>query len=323
MILKQSKLIITAALLVALLYIPTAWAADTKVAEVNGVIITQKDFEQAMNSVQQNIMHQTGQPMDPAQYAEIRDEVLDNLINREVLHQETQRLEITVDDATVDQQLERVKGQFPSEAEFKQMLTGMRLDETAVRQQFRQDLSIQKLINDQVVEAVKVPEEDVRKFYAEHPEHFEQSAQVQARHILLKVEPDADDAQKQAAREKLTDIQAQLKDGGDFAELAAAHSDCPSGQQGGDLGYFGKGQMVQPFEAAAFTLETGETSDIVETRFGYHLIQVLDSKPGSTVSYDDSKERIEQFLKKDQVQKEVESYVNKLRGEAKVEKFME
>ncbi len=323
MILKQSKLIITAALLVALLYIPTAWAADTKVAEVNGVIITQKDFEQAMNSVQQNIMHQTGQPMNPAQYAEIRDEVLDNLINREVLYQETQRLEITVDDATVDQQLERVKGQFPSEAEFKQMLTGMRMDETAVRQQFRQDLSIQKLINDQVVEAVKVPEEDVRAFYDGHPEHFEQSAQVQARHILLKVEPDADDAQKQAAREKLTDIQAQLKDGGDFAELASTHSDCPSGQQGGDLGYFGKGQMVQPFEAAAFTLEAGETSDIVETRFGYHLIQVLDSKPGSTVSYDDSKERIEQFLKKDQVQKEVESYVSKLRGEAKVEKFLE
>lgn len=298
-------------------------AADAKVAEVNGVVITQKEFDHAMNSVQQNIMHQSGQPVHPGQLAEIRDEVLDNLINREVLYQESQRREIKVDDATVEQQLARVKQQFSSEAEFEQMLKSMRMSEDDVREQFKQDLSIQQLINDQVVETIKVPEADVQAFYDDHPEHFKQSAQVQARHILIQVGEEAEAEKKEAARKKLEDLRAQITDGADFAALAAEHSDCPSGKQGGDLGYFGRGQMVPPFELAAFALKPGEISEVVETRFGYHLIEVLDSKPESTVSFDDSKERITQFLKRDQVQKEVESYVDQLRGKAKIEKYVE
>ena len=100
--------------------------------------------------------------------------------------------------------------------------------------------------------------------------------QVQASHILLMYEGSADSTAKRSKEEALSEIQAlvkELADGGDFEQLAAENSDCPSGKHGGDLGAFGRGQMVGAFEDAAFALELGETSDVVETDFGFHLIQ--------------------------------------------------
>jgi peptidyl-prolyl cis-trans isomerase C len=109
--------------------------------------------------------------------------------------------------------------------------------------------------------------------------------QVHARHILVKVDPKADATQKAAARKKIEDIQKQLKNGEDFSELAKKASDCPSNAKGGDVGYFGRGQMVKPFEDAAFSLKPGEVSGIVETEFGLHLIKVMDKKPEKIMDY--------------------------------------
>lgn len=99
---------------------------------------------------------------------------------------------------------------------------------------------------------------------------------VACSHILL-MHADSDrstaERTKEEAETQINDLKAQIADGGDFAELAREHSDCPSGQDGGELGTFGKGQMVKAFEDAAFAMEVGETSDVVETDFGYHLIQ--------------------------------------------------
>jgi len=92
--------------------------------------------------------------------------------------------------------------------------------------------------------------------------------QVRAAHILRS----SDGRGKEAALKEIEDLKAQLDDGADFADLARANSDCPSGSQGGDLGFFGRGAMVPEFETAAFDLEVGEVSGPVETDFGYHLI---------------------------------------------------
>ena len=99
---------------------------------------------------------------------------------------------------------------------------------------------------------------------------------VRASHILLMYQGSARSTatrSKAEAQQQIADLQAKIAGGADFAELARAHSDCPSGAKGGDLGQFGRGQMVPEFETAAFGMEVGQTSDVVETAFGYHLIQ--------------------------------------------------
>jgi parvulin-like peptidyl-prolyl isomerase len=99
---------------------------------------------------------------------------------------------------------------------------------------------------------------------------------VRASHILLMYKGSMRSTasrSKAEAEQQITQIEGQLQQGGDFASLAKQHSDCPSSAKGGDLGKFGRGQMVGPFEDTAFGLEVGQTSGVVETPFGYHIIQ--------------------------------------------------
>lgn len=102
------------------------------------------------------------------------------------------------------------------------------------------------------------------------------SDQVRASHILLMYKGSARSSatrSKDEAQQQMQQIKQQLDGGADFAQLAQQHSDCPSGQQGGDLGSFGRGQMVKPFEDTTFALQVGATSDVIETDFGYHIIR--------------------------------------------------
>jgi peptidyl-prolyl cis-trans isomerase C len=139
---------------------------------------------------------------------------------------------------------------------------------------------------------------------------------------LIKVDPGADEAKKAEARTKIESLQTKLKKGENFDALAKEYSEGPSGPKGGDLGFFGRGQMVKPFEETAFTMKPGQVSEMVETRFGYHLIMVTDRTPESTLSYEEIKDRLEQYLKQQKVQEATAKYVETLRGKAKIERFV-
>ena len=127
---------------------------------------------------------------------------------------------------------------------------------------------------------------------------------------------------KKAARKKIEDVRKKAKGGADFAELAKTHSEGPSNVRGGDLGFFQRGQMVKPFEDAAFAMEKDQLSDIVETRFGYHLIKVTGKESEKKFSYEDVKERLSDRLKQDKVEKEARTYIDTLKKDAKIDKFL-
>jgi peptidyl-prolyl cis-trans isomerase C len=151
---------------------------------------------------------------------------------------------------------------------------------------------------------------------------FKQSEQVKASHILIKVDAGADDAKKSESLKKIKDIQQKINGGGDFAELAKEYSEGPSNTRGGDLGYFRRGQMVKPFEDTAFSMKADEVSDIVETRFGYHIIKVYDIKPEQTLAYADVKDKLNQRMKQEKIEKEANQYINQLKKDAKIEKYI-
>lgn len=148
---------------------------------------------------------------------------------------------------------------------------------------------------------VEVPEKDVTEFYDLHKDDkFTQPEQVRARHILVKVAADADDKTKAAARKKAEDLFAKVKAGGDFTALAKKNSDDPgSAAQGGDLGFFGHGTMTPAFDSAAFALEPGGLSDVVETPFGFHVIKVEEKKAAGTKSIEAAHDEIVQTLREE------------------------
>ncbi len=130
---------------------------------------------------------------------------------------------------------------------------------------------------------VTVADEDIQNYYTEHQAEYNQE-EVKASHILLKVPADATEEKTAEIRAKSEDLRKQIVEGGaDFAQLAMRHSEDNTARTGGDLGYFAKGKMVPPFEEAAFSLKTGEISQPVKTRFGFHLIKVTDHRSARSV----------------------------------------
>ena len=293
-----------------------------KAAVVNDTVITQAELDSQMNMVVDRL-RASGRLPDVSQLDQLRSQVLENLIARELLYQESQKKGIKISQEAVNDQLIKLKGQFPNEAEFNKALTRMDLTEASIKEKLERDLCLKKLIDDEVAPGVKLTDIEIRAFYDNNPEAFKEPEQVRASHILIKVDPEADASQKAEAKKKIDLVQAKLKKGEDFGALAKEYSEGPSGPKGGDLGYFTRGQMVKSFEDAAFAMKPGEVSGVIETRFGYHLILVTDKKPETTMSYDDIKAKLEEFLKQRKMQEEINVYVKRLEEKAKIERFVQ
>jgi peptidyl-prolyl cis-trans isomerase C len=169
---------------------------------------------------------------------------------------------------------------------------------------------------------VQITDEEGKTFYDTNPQLFQQPERVKASHILIKVDEGAAEEKKTEARKKIKEIQEKVQKGEDFAELAKTYSEGPSASRGGDLNFFARGQMVKPFEDVAFSLKPNETSDIVETKFGYHLIKVVDKQPAKKIAYADVKDRINKHLKDQKLRTERQLYFDKLKKGAKIEKFL-
>ena len=295
--------------------------SKSKVAVVNGSVITQEDFDREMSRVLQRLAS-TGKSFDDSQLRAVKKNVLEGLINGELLYQESQSKGIKVEEVAINEQLSTLKKRFSSEDEFKTALIKANLSEADIRSQIKKGLAVEEFITRQFVQTVTISPKEVKSYYDSHPDSFKQAEQVRASHILIKVDTQANVLKRAEARKRIEEIQQKLRKGEDFATVARAFSEGPSSSKGGDLGYFSRGKMAKPFEEAAFALRTGEVSDLVETRFGYHLIKVIGRRPETTIPYEDIKERIEHYLRGKTVQKQVGLYVEKLKENAKVERFL-
>ena len=290
-------------------------------AIVNDVAIPMEQYTKELNIQLDRVSQQGGQVTDD-QMAALKKDILENLIERELLYQQSQKAGIQITDQKVDDQLASIIKRFPNETEFKNALSKMNLSEDEVKAQIKRGLSIRELLDQQITSKIVVTDEESKAYYDKNPQIFKQPEQIKASHILIKVDAQADETKKTEARKKIEEVQQKLKDGEDFAELAKEYSEGPSSTKGGDLGYFKRGQMVKPFEEAALALKPNEISDVVETRFGYHLIKVFDNKPEHTLAYADVKDKIIQRMKQEKVEKEADQYLEKLKKEAKLEKFL-
>jgi peptidyl-prolyl cis-trans isomerase C len=198
-------------------------------------------------------------------------------------------------------------------------MAAMGLTPDILRQEVRESLRIESLLSKNLGDVKKPTKEEIDAFYKEHAKEFQTPERVHASHILVATKPDDSAEVKAQKRQQLAQMQDEVKKGGDFAQLARDHSDCPSKSQGGDLGYFERGKMVKAFDDVAFQMKPGEVSDIVETQFGYHLIKVSEHQQAGTVTREQADKDISGFLEQQNRQKAVEGYLQKLRGTAKIE----
>jgi peptidyl-prolyl cis-trans isomerase C len=290
-----------------------------KVAVVNGTVISQKQFDREMIPVQENI-EASGKSLSAADLARVKQMVLEEIIRNELLYQECMKNNIEITDEEINKKYEDIKSQFSSDAEFQQRLRELNNSEELYKSQIKRALAIQRLINQKFKPTVT--DKEIRKYYDDNPDQFKQKSQVRASHILISVNPGATGAQKEAARKEIEALLARVKSGEDFAAIAKGKSQCPSSANGGDLGFFAKGETVKPFEDAAFSMKPGEISNIVETQFGYHIIKLTDKMDEKIIEFEGAKEEISKTLKKGEIRDSYNKFYTDLRNNAKVDIFL-
>ncbi len=291
-------------------------------ARVNGVEITVEEYEQMVSSNIERYEAESQASFPEDQRSMLERRVLDGLITRATLEAETQRLGITVASDEIDAILSQFRGQFPDEDTFRNVLQQQGYTEERFEAELRRQMAIEQLFEQEVFAAITVDEQELQDFYEENTMYFEQPEQVSARHIILTTQGASDDAARSAIRQEIEGLRRRIAGGEDFAEVAREHSQDGSAARGGSLGTFGRGQMVPAFEEVAFSLPVGELSPVVETQFGYHLVEVTERIPARTIPYPEVRGQIEDFLLEDVRNRAAEDYVEDLRSRANVEELI-
>ncbi len=291
----------------------SALVASSLVARVNGTPISSLELRRAKKVLLR------GQEVPPEQQATVDRQAVEQLVSAELLYQASAKQEIKDLEAQIDAKIAQGKTRFKNPEDFAATLKQIEMTEKDLREYTRRDLLISNFIEATFVPKVTVSDADVKAFYAANRDKFTQSESAKASHILIGIDGTATAEDKVTAREKAEKLRKELAGGADFALLAKNNSTCPSSKQGGDLGFFGKGQMVPAFEKATFALKPGEMSEVVETQFGYHIIKLTEKKGAETVPLKDVQNKIENQLKIQKVNEAVQQFVSEKRKTATVE----
>lgn len=277
-------------------------------ATVNGEAIYASELDREVNAIAGQYGINLTSPDGAKQRGEITRVVLDQMIEQRLINQEARRHDAQAEDPQVDAQLADIKRNFPSEREFQMALAERGLTLTELRNRLRTTLTMQNLM--EKVTNVTVTDREIEQYFKEHRSEYDRAEQVRASHILLESEDEA------------RFVLARLRRGEKFDELAQQYSKDPgSKSQGGDLGIVSRGQLVGEFERAAFALGTGQTSGIVKTQFGFHLIKVTEKRPPQPARVEEVRNQIRNQLLSRKRETAFQAWLKQLKAKAKIARF--
>lgn len=233
--------------------------------------------------------------------------VANQLVDTNLLLTDGKSLGYKPQDAEIEASFEKLLSQFPSREQFDKTLEEMGDTVDTVKNRLSDDIILKNYIEGEFYSKITVAEDAIEAFYKEHEDKFVEPEQVKASHILVKEEAD------------IKAIHEDVKGGAAFDEIAKEKSECPSGQNGGDLGFFGKGKMVPEFETTAFAMSVGDVSEPFKTDFGYHIIKLTDKSEGGKQSLEVVAENIKRHLEQVEAQKTISAKVVELRANATIE----
>ncbi len=294
-----------------------------KIAKVNGFEVTKQAVGFELDRLVRFYMsHGMSMQEIKDNLPKLQEKALDQAIGARLLLERSQQLDVPVTSADIDAEVAKVIEQVGGEENFKKALSAQNIDEEAFRKEIEKGARVNKLVEQACTGVEEPTEQEVFDFYEAHKSEYVSEPKVLCQHILVKVEESSTSDEKSAAFEKILAIKERIAAGGNFAEEAKKNSDCPSGAEGGSLGWFGPGMMVPEFDKVAFEMKKGEVSGVVTTQFGYHIIYKADEQPGGQQTLVDVHDQIKDYLRHGARGKAVDAFVAELREKATIE-FLE
>lgn len=300
---------------------------DPVVAKGNGIEIKRSQVDEEVIRVKAQLAAR-GQTLPPEHTAMIAPGVLDQLIQVQLLKSKSTDADRAAAKEKALKQLEEAKTQMGSEEALNLRLKAQGLTRDEVIAKWTDVETAKACLTREL--KINVSDEDVKKFYDENPQHFEEPEMVRASHILIStkdasdpeqnpsMKKDLSDEQKTAKKKQAEDLLKRARAGEDFGKLAKEFSEDPGSKDKGGEYTFPRGQMVPAFEAAAFALKTNQVSDIVTTPFGYHIIKLSEKIPAKKQSLTEVSPRIKDYLAQQSIQKQAPDFLEKLRKDADV-----
>jgi foldase protein PrsA len=282
-ILITAILIVTAVILVGFSY----FKKDDTAAKVNGEVISKTELNSLLND----------------QYGA---QVLDSLISEKLVLQEAKKKKITVSESELKKELKTLQDSYGGETAFQSAMKSSGVSTDRVNKDLKTYVLTRKILEPRI----KITDAEMKTYFDENKATFAQDEQVKASHILV--------ADEKTANE----VKDKLAKGEDFAKLAKEYStDTGTKDNGGDLGFFKKGDMVPEFETAAFSLGVNEISEPIKTDYGYHIIKVVDKKASTDAKYEDHKAEVKEAIMSEKIQTEYTTWLAEAKKDAKIKKY--
>ena len=255
-----------------------AETANRIVAVVNDDVITEADVTSRVSELLE------AQPPDAAntpRAADVHQMMLRHLIEQRLILQEAKRLNITIEADAIDDRFEKIREKFDSDEALTAALTQSALTQEGLKEQIRQQLMVDRLIDAKVRSTISVSPQEVAKELEGHPEVVKTGDRVRASHLLIRV---TEARPEEKARALIDDLHRLIRGGADFAQLAKRYSEDPLAESGGSMGWVAQGELLPELDQALFTLEPGQLSGPMKTRLGFHLVRIDERRTATSLS---------------------------------------
>lgn len=317
-----------------------------KIVKINNTVITQKEFDQAFDTIASNNMFsQMGidlkKDTENALSLMMREKVISELMVKALLNEETEKRKIKVTKKELEEAEKEIISKFGNKDQFEQILKLNGVSQKDFRRDLEEEIKMKKYVDS--IAMVSVGESEAKKYYEDNKDKFRYPQRVRASHILIAANPEQIKAklkeenkeinedelnvkteeQMRAKLEKARELERNAKnDPSSFAKIAKENSqDTASAIRGGDLGFFGREEMVEPFAAKAFEMAPNTISEVIQTPYGYHIIMVTDRAEAGVRSFEESKKDIINYLEGQDKVEILKNNIETLRKDAKIEYY--
>lgn len=286
---------------------------------VNGELITDQAIEYELARLIRFYSGHLSETELTAQLGVLKDRARQQAIGTRLLVNETRRLDLRVPPQEIEERYQAMVRQAGGQQPFQALLKKQGLTDASVKASIEQGRKVDQLVAKVTADVAEPTEEELQAHFREHAQEYTVPERAQTQHILLRADP-KQAADVNTARSRLLEIKSKIEEGADFADMAAAHSDCPSGRRsGGSLGWVARGTMVPDFDKAVFSLAVDTLSDIVQTPLGLHLIRKTAHEESRPAEFDEVREKIRDFLRHARRGEALAAYVAELRDKALIE----
>jgi peptidyl-prolyl cis-trans isomerase C len=296
---------------------------DKVIAKGKGLEIKRSDLDDAFVQFKAT-RAANGQLIPEARRVEVERGLLEQLIFTRVLTNKATVADRAKAKDNADKFVADSRKKFPSEETFVRQLKALGMSQEQFQMRAMDDAVAEAVLDRELKAKVVISDADVKKYYDEHPQDFEQPEMVRAAHVLLGTKDPAtnqefSDEQKKEKKATAEKVLARARKGEDFASLVKEYSDDSGSKERGGEYTFPRGRMVPEFEAAAFSLNTNQISDIVTTQFGFHIIKVNEKIPARKLDFTKVSEDVREGMVREQLSKQLPDYLDKVKLDAKVE----